>query len=127
MKRIIIRSAALLLLLLLALFFFYTGKGHTILLDNKTVTLGGTEYAAVNMLEVRVDRGEEREVLKRDRIKEDVVGQGHKITVTYLDKGVEKVVEEKFRIKTGQAMYLISLPGLIGGAEGWIEPFDVEP
>ncbi|MBB6481707.1 DUF6672 family protein [Spirochaeta isovalerica] len=127
MKRIAIRSAALALLVLLALFFYFTGKGHSLLLDNKTVTLGGVEYAALNMLEVKVDRGEDREIFKRDRIKEDVVGQGHKITVTYLDKGMEKVIEEKFRIRTGQDMYLISLPALIGGSDQWLEPFDVEP
>lgn len=125
MKRTIIRGAALVLLLLIAMALYMTGKGHSILLDNKTVEIAGTEYKMFNTLEVKIDRGDEREILKRDRIKEDVVGQSHKITITYLDKGEEKVLVKKFRIRTGQAMYLISLPALIGGAEDWLEPFEV--
>lgn len=124
MKRILIRAAALILLLLISVALYYSGKGHTLLLDNKNIEINGIQLKALDFADVIIDRGEELEILKRDRLKENVSGQKHRITVVYMDKGEEKTIQKTFQIYVGEPMYLLSIPALLADSEEWIQVFE---
>lgn len=121
------QAGTILIFVLLGLLFFIIGKGHTLLLDNKTVTLDGTEYAALALVEVSIDSSEPIELTRRMRDMVQVPGQRHTITVSFIDKtGNEVTLSKKFSIKVLQDMYLLSIPAFIEGAENWITPFTPE-
>jgi hypothetical protein len=123
-RRIIVRALSVLFLFLIAVMLFLGGKGHSLLIDNKTVEIGGKTYRELNVVEVKIGRGKEEEMLKKDRIKIETAGQRQVITVTFPgDDGNEKIIKKTFRIKLNEPMYLISLPALIGDADGWLVPF----
>lgn len=61
-KRLIIRIVLLAALILLCFGLYYIGKEHEVLLDNKTVTIAGKEYAAIPYMTLVVDGNEEKEM-----------------------------------------------------------------
>ncbi len=124
MKRTLIRVSALVLLLLISMALYYSGKGHTLLLDNKNIEIDDTSYKALDFAEVTIDSGEEQEILKRDRLKQDVSGQKHRITVVYLESGEEQTIQKTFKIDVGEPIYIISIPALIADHEKWIQVFE---
>ncbi len=126
MKQLFIRIGFVFALILISVGLYYAGKGHTLLLDNKNIEFNGNEYKALSIVEVKIDRGEEFELMKRDRIKEETSGQRHSITITYTDdNNEEKVLHESFKIKVGEPFYLLSIPALLGGDENWIQVFEL--
>ncbi|HHU89267.1 MAG TPA: hypothetical protein GXZ38_07950 [Spirochaetales bacterium] len=113
LKRRIIQLAVIVLVILLGAVMFVVGKEHTILLDNKSIESGGVTYNAFQVVEVQVDGRDKLELGPRDRDKEVVMGQRHKVTVTYFDKYYEEhVVVKKFKVPISQKMVLISLPAV---------------
>lgn len=125
MKMILIRIATLIAVLVISIALFYSGKGHTLLLDNKTIEINSSEYKALDFVDVKIDSGEFSELLKRDRTKELVAGQKHKITVNYMDMGVEKEIQKTFKLKVGDPMYLLSIPALIAEDDDWLQVFEL--
>lgn len=112
-------------MVLLAAALFCSGRAHTFLPDNKTIELGGKTYRELSVVEVRIGRGEEKELLKKDRVKIETSGQYHTVTVSFPGPdGNEKVIKKRFRVKLNQEMYLISIPVLVSGDEGWLIPFN---
>jgi hypothetical protein len=122
MKRWLIRFALVVAIILLSVFLFIIGKQHTLLIDNKTITIGETEYTQYDIVNVYVDDGEKLETKKRKRKKAEVVGPNHKIVVEVLDndKNVIQTEEYTFSLKTGDAKMIINIPALLGGAAEWI-------
>ncbi len=124
-RRTLVRAGFILFMLILAVFLFFGGKAHTLLIDNKTIEKGEKIYRELNVVEVRIGSRNEEELLKKDRIKIEVSGQRHAITVTFPgDDGNEKIIKKSFHLKTGVPVYLISIPAFIGGDDDWIEPFE---
>ncbi|MGE0074740.1 MAG: DUF6672 family protein [Sphaerochaetaceae bacterium] len=114
-RRNLFQLAALLVVILLAVVMFIIGRQHTILLDNKTIEHGGKTYTAFPIVEVVVDTGEAIELAARDRDKAEVVGQHHKISVTYTDKFFEEhKIVKKLKVPIGFDMVLVSIPALVG-------------
>ncbi len=114
LKRRVIQLGVVVFVLLLAVVMFIVGKEHTILLDNKDIESGGVTYDAFKIGEVQVNRGERLELGPRDRDKADVMGQRHKVTVTYSDRYYdEHVVVKRFKVPISQGMVLVSLPALV--------------
>lgn len=121
MKRIVLsrrnlfQLAALSVIILLAVVMFIIGRQHTILLDNKTIEHDGKTYTAFPIVEVEVDTDGEIELAARDRDKAEVMGQHHKLTVTYTDKFFEEhQVVKRFKVPIGFDMVLVSIPALVG-------------
>ena len=117
-RRNLFQLFAAILIILIAVLMFIIGKQHALLLDNKTVEDSGTTYQAFSIVEVQVNKEPEIELAARDRDRVDVMGQRHRITVTYTDRSFEEhVFEKKFSVPMSYAMVLISIPALVGGAD----------
>ncbi|PID56539.1 hypothetical protein CSB45_10960 [candidate division KSB3 bacterium] len=106
---------------------YWLGKGHTILLENKDVTINGTAYAAVDhILQVSVDGKKAIRVKSgsRKKLKGNVSGPWHSIKVESLDdnKQVVKTVEKKFSTSLDD-MFLLSLPALLADDDNWAQVF----
>ncbi len=122
-----IRVAFVIFIVLLASALFCGGRAHTLLPDNKTIEINGKTYRELSVVEVSIDSGKEKELLKKDRIMLEVAGQLHTITVTFPGPdGKEKIIKKRFRLKLGEVMYLLSIPALIGDDEGWLMPYGKE-
>lgn len=120
-RRTVIQACLVLLLVLLGFWLYHIGKGFDLLLDNKTITIGGETYKTRGTVRVFVDGGEAVELMKRDRAVVSVVGYDHVIRVEELDgdEEVVRTVEKVFRLdrRSGD---LLSIPALLGEEESWI-------
>lgn len=128
LKRRVIQLGVVIFVILLGVVMFIVGKEHTILLDNKDIESGGVAYGAFKIVEAQVNRGEKLELGPRDRDKAEVMGQRHKVTVTYTDKYYdEHVVVKKFRVPISQRMVLVSLPALVAELDQavWLTNYEV--
>lgn len=116
-RRWAIRAACLVVYVVLLVVLFVTGKGHTLLIDNKDAEGGhpALEYAMIG-----VDGGEGVEYYSGDRDKAIVKGQKHRISVE-LEDGTK--VEKEFVVPLTQEMVLVSVPLLLADAEGSVVPF----
>jgi hypothetical protein len=127
-RRHVFQAAAVVFLVLVAVVMFHMGKQHVLLLDNKTLEIDGTTYPALSLVEVRVDSQEPLELAPRDRDKADVIGQRHKISISYTTKTFEeKELTVQVVIPLPQHMVLVNIPALAGGApqEVWMTPYEV--
>ncbi len=119
-RRWAIRAALGLLYVVLAVALFVTGRGHTILVDNKADPAGA--FPALKAAVVSVDRQKPMEFYPGDRDKFIVKGQRHVLRVKPLAPGAqEKVVE--FRVPLKEDMTLVSISKLMAGVEPWYETF----
>jgi len=129
-RQLIFRVTAILLILILCVILFHVGKQHSILIDNKTITVNEQELKSLNLLEVKIDNYEELEMYKNDRLQQNVVAQKHTLTVTYTDKQFNEIVlTRKFRVPLNIRMLIISIPSFIENPDNqelWIEPFEIE-
>ena len=126
MRRLLIRAAVVVVYAGLLSLTFITGKGHTILIDNKNTEDGSAQ--AINGVLVSVDGREALELYKGDRDKVVVKGQTHTISVEIIANGTE--VKKKFRLPMDKEMLLLSVPMLAAGLEPALIPFvaaDVAP
>ena len=125
-----IRVAAIAIILVFSVFLFFIGKQHTVLVDNKAVTVNGVEVKALQLVEVEVNTLGSMELAARDRDKFDVTGQKHKVTVIYTDANWEEhTIVRTFRIPLMQEMVMILLPALVADPEGdqslWLENYEL--
>jgi hypothetical protein len=117
-RRFLIRTSALVVVLLFGVLMFFIGKQHTILLDNKTVTVEGQELRALQLVTVQVDNLEELELASRDRDKAVVTNQSHRISITYTDSDWNDIsFTRKFKIPLGEDMSIISIPTLVANPD----------
>ncbi|MFA6844117.1 MAG: DUF6672 family protein [Sphaerochaetaceae bacterium] len=128
-KKLLIRLVAIVVVILVGVMMYFIGREHTVLLDNKTVTLAsGTEAKALKLVTVQVDRTEALELAARDRDKSVVTNQSHKITVSYTDANWNEVtITKKFKIPVGEDMVIISIPTLVAnqdaGQDIWLTKY----
>lgn len=125
-----VRCAAIVVVLLFGMLMFFIGKQHTILLDNKTVTVNGQEIRALQLVEVQVNKLESLELAARDRDKVDVTRQSHKITITYTDSNWNEIsFTRKFKVPLMEEMVIISIPTLVSDPEAdqslWLEKYEL--
>ncbi len=120
LRKWIIRVSLVIVYIGAAVILFVTGRGHTIIVDNKADPNGA--YPAVNGALVSVDREEPMEFFPRDRDKFLVKGQRHTIKIAPLSPG-GKEAEYAFSVPLGEDMILISISKLMAGVEPWIEAF----
>lgn len=126
MRRYLIRAAVLIVYVSLIALVFVTGKGHTILIDNKNAEDGSVP--AIDGVLVSVDGREALELYKGDRDKEMVKGQVHSVAVEVISDG--RKIQKKIRLPLDKDMLLLSVPMLVAGREPALIPFvpaDVAP
>ena len=115
--RLLIRVALLAVYVGLATLAFVTGKGHTVLIDNKD-----TEQAeGIDGVLVAVNGGEQLELYRGDRDKVAVQGRSMRVRLEVFADGT--IVEKRLRLPLGQDMLLLSLPSLLAGSEPALVPF----
>ncbi len=124
-KQLLIRIAFVLVLILIGVWMFFIGKQHTLLIDNKSVG----DIKALDAVYVRVDNGDEIEVMRRMRDQALVTGQSHKVTITYTDSSWNEVtIEKKINIPLNENMMLLSVPVLLANPDApqseWLTHFE---
>ena len=124
------RLIAIVIILLFSVILFFIGKQHTVLLDNKTITVNGAEIKALKMVEVQVNKFPSLEFVPRDRDKVDVTRQRHTITVSYTDADWNEIsITRKFRLPLMEEMVIISIPTLVANPDApqgvWLEKYEL--
>lgn len=100
--------------LMLAVIFFYVGKGHTVFVDNYTVTVDGQELKAIESVSVSVDGHENEEMGKAERVQFSVAGPNHRVTVEVLSGGDSgKKVEKRFSVPLSWDAVVLSVPAIV--------------
>lgn len=125
LKRILFRLAALGLLVGLSSFLVWSGRGQTLLVDNKTIQIQGQELPALGLVQVSVNGKPPVEVARLERVKIEAMGTTLTLRAEIVGgMGVGKTVETSFTL-TGRDMHLISLPALLAGLpeDQWISVF----
>jgi hypothetical protein len=118
-RRLIVHAVLLAAAVGLAALFFVTGKGHTLLIDNKDAEDGSVQ--AIDGVMVSVDRQEALELYRGDRDKAVVKGQAHTISIEVIADGTK--IRKKIRLPIGREMLLLSVPKLAAGLEPSVVPF----
>lgn len=126
----LMRLIAIVVVLLFAMVLFFIGKQHTVLLDNKTITVNGEEIKALKMVEVQVNKLEALEFVPRDRDKVEVTRQKHTITISYTDEKWEEIsITRKFTLPLMEEMVIISIPTLAANPDApqsvWLEKYEL--
>jgi hypothetical protein len=129
-RRFLIRTIALVVVLLFGVLMYFVGRQHTILLDNKTVTVEGKELRALQLVEVQVDNLEVLELASRDRDMAVVTMQRHKVTITYTDSDWNDIsFTREFKVPVGEDMSIISIPTLVANPDApqslWITRYEL--
>jgi hypothetical protein len=117
-RRLLVRLGLAVLYAALIALVFVTGKGHTILVDNKDRPEG---FAAVDGILVSVDGREPLELYSGDRDMVKVKGQRHRVSIEPVAGGEKKTVELK--VPMDGDMLLLSVPKLAAGRDDCLEPF----
>lgn len=120
-RRLVVRAALVVAYIALAAILFVTGKGHTILVDNKADPTGS--YEALKGAVVAIDREKPMEFYPGDRDKFIVTGQRHTIRVKPLSGPGAEEKSYQFRVPLGEDMTLLSISKLMAGVEPWAETF----
>ncbi len=120
-----IRVAVIALLIALGVWMFFIGKQHTILLDNNR----SGDYRPLDEVAVSIDGSEPLDIWSRMRDQMIVTGQGHTLTVTYVDDNwQEQTITRELDIPVGEVYMLLSLPYLINNPdspqEEWLTHFE---
>jgi len=118
-KTFIIRALLVAAYILLGILMVYSGKRHTIIIDNKDAEDGS--YQAIDGMSVQVDNLEAAEYYAGDRDKAVVKGQKHVIRIELFNE--EKKIEKSFAVPFGNEMLILSVPKLVNNIEPFIEPF----
>ncbi len=102
--------------ILLGIFLFVSGREHRVFVENKSIG----EHKAFKSVVYTIDNQDDVKVKKNKKKVSMVKGSSHEIVVTYEESGMEKRVSREFKLKALEEA-IISIPGLIGGSEEWIE------
>jgi hypothetical protein len=122
-RSLVQRSCVLAFFLALSAFLFYVGKGHTILLDTRTLTIDGKEYRSAETVDVSVDGGKAETMGRMERVMVTVSGPSHRIVIEDLGSGT--VVTKRFSLPTFAGMMLVSVPAILRDAPSafWVTKF----
>jgi hypothetical protein len=118
-RRLLIRLALAALWLGLGVIVFVLNRGHTLLVDNKSIE--DLNLRAPDFITVRVDKIAPMEFLRNDRDIFKVGGGKHRITVEF--SGGMETVSKEFYLPLKYDQYLLSVPKLINGVEPFYEVF----
>ncbi|MDR2048865.1 MAG: hypothetical protein LBP69_05370 [Treponema sp.] len=120
-KKTIIRGGLFLAWLLLGTLLFITGRGHTLLVDNRDFE----HIEAPDLITVYVDRGWGVEYFRGDRDRLTLTGSKHRILVEFSDGSPP--FEGNFTLPIRDDMYLLSVPKMVNGIEPFVEVFHTVP
>lgn len=118
-RKALVRAGLLVLYVALVYLAFVTGKGHTVLVDNKDHEASGV--TAFETVTVGVDRQETQELYPGDRVMFKVKSQKHTISLEIMGQS-EKIVRTLV-LPMDAEMVVVNLPRLAKGLEPYWETF----
>lgn len=123
MRRLTVNVGLMVILVLFSFFLYNVGKGYTLLVDNKPITIGEQSFQPYPWVKVYISSVDEPVMLKaggRDSV--FVVGKAHKVRVEILDEGknIIREVEQKFKLSRDSGD-LLSIPALGENYPQWIQ------
>jgi len=121
-RRFIIRFALAVLWIGLGALLFVKNRGHTVLLDNKSIE--APELRAPDMIRVKVDGKNEMELFRGDRELIKIAGSRHKIQIEFSDGS--PFFSAQFSLPLGPDMFLLSIPKMLNNIEPYIEVFHTQ-
>jgi len=122
-RRLLIRLGLVVVWIGLGTLLFLLNRGHSLLVDNKTVE--SPALRAPDLITVSVNNGKALEFLRGDRDIIKVAGKRQRITVEFSDG--TPPFETEFNLPLGPDMFLLSIPKMINGIEPYIEVFHTQP
>ncbi len=93
------------------------------LLDNKAVSLNGTDYAPFDRIVIDAGRGKTIELYPRDRDKLTTMGRSVRLSFETYDKRGQLIGRVKLRVPTEGDMILVNLPAFLAGDPDAVSPF----
>ena len=123
-RRLLVRLGLIVVYFGLMGFVFVTGKGHTLILDNKDSADGSIK--AIESLSISVDGQDPIDLSAGDRDMAKIKGQGHKVEITVKDS---QMVQHRITVPLKEETLLLSIPKLLAGQPAVIPfvPLDVVP
>ena len=118
-RRLAVRAGLVLLYFAVGAWVLLNGREHTLLLDNKALADGSAP--AFRRVKVYVDRHDPIELYARDRDMVKVRGQRHKIRIETSEAASR--TEAGFTLAFGDDMFLVSVPAMAKGDDGFCEVF----
>lgn len=109
-------------LVLVSVFLYRSGKGYSLIFDNRSVTIAGKTYPPPGYIRITVDgKGRPLEIMENDRDIMTVKGKTHLLRVEVLAEDEETVLStvEKAVTVRFEAGNLLSIPAFLGGAPDW--------
>jgi hypothetical protein len=120
-RKLFIRGGLVFAWLLLGALLFVTGRGHTLLVDNRDFE----NIEAPDLITVYVDRGRGVEYFNGDRDRLTLIGSKHRILIEFSDGSPP--FEGTFTLPIKDDMYLLSVTKMVNGIEPFVEVFHTAP
>jgi hypothetical protein len=122
-RQYVIDALIVLALVAFSVFLYQSGKGYTLIFDNRDITIGDTSYPALPYIRVSLGgvSGRPLEIMGGDRDMMTVMGRKHVLKVEILSDDEETVTatsEHRFVIRYDGGN-LLSIPALLSGDAEW--------
>lgn len=118
-RRFAVRAGLVALYFVVGAWVMLSGREHTLLLDNKALADGSAP--AFRRVKVYVDGRDPIELYARDRDMIKVRGQRHRIRIETNEAAAR--TEASFTLAFGDDMFLLSVPAMAKGDDGFHEVF----
>ena len=128
-RQYVIDALIVLALVAFSVFLYQSGKGYTLIFDNRNITLGEKSYEAPEYIQVTLDRkGRPLEIMGGDRDIMTVMGKKHVLKVEILSDDEETVmatVERPFVVRYDGGN-LLNIPAFLSGDAEWNQRIELD-
>ena len=126
-KRYIIDILLVLFFIALSVFLYASGKGYSLIFDNRDITIGDRTYQPPGYIRITIDgTGRPLEIMEKDRDIMTVKGKNHIMKVEVLDEDEETVLsttEREISIRYNRGN-LLSIPAFLAEDPEWNQQID---
>jgi hypothetical protein len=128
-RQYVIDALIVLALVAFSVFLYQSGKGYTLIFDNRNITLGEKSYEAPEYIQVTLDgKGRPLEIMGGDRDIMTVMGKKHVLKVDVLSDDEETVmatVERPFVVRYDGGN-LLNIPAFLSGDAEWNQRIELD-
>ena len=128
-RQYVIDALIVLALVAFSVFLYQSGKGYTLIFDNRNITLGEKSYEAPEYIQVTLDgKGRPLEIMGGDRDIMTVMGKKHVLKVEILSDDEETVmatVERPFVVRYDGGN-LLNIPAFLSGDAEWNQRIELD-
>ena len=128
-RQYVIDALILAALVAFSIFLYHSGKGYTLIFDNRNITLGEKSYKAPEYVQVTLDgKGRPLEIMGGDRDIMTVMGKKHVLKVDILSDDEETVmatIERPFTVRYDGGN-LLNIPAFLSGDADWNQRIELD-